>query len=146
MCSKVYFVQKILIITGYLFIPVIFFTFFDLNIFSKNLFLYICCFYIFIIIVTGINSNYKITSFHSTIFFLFLFFLSFIRGDFIKDYYIENFVDFIKFIIAPPENYISTTDINEFLFSLLSMSPFVYFIFYILYFLLNKFINKIILK
>ena len=96
--------------------------------------------------VTGINSNYKITSFHSTIFFLFLFFLSFIRGDFIKDYYIENFVDFIKFIIAPPENYISTTDINEFLFSLLSMSPFVYFIFYILYFLLNKFINKIILK
>lgn len=146
MCSKVYFVQKILIITGYLFIPVIFFMFFDLNIFSKNLFLYTCCFYIFIIIVTGINSNYKITSFHSTIFFLFLFFLSFIRGDFIKDYYIENFVDFIKFIIAPPENYISTTDINEFLFSLLSMSPFVYFIFYILYFLLNKFINKIILK
>lgn len=146
MCSKVYFVQKILIITGYLFIPVIFLTFFDLNIFSKKLFLYTCCFYIFIIIVTGINSNYKITSFHSTIFFLFLFFLSFIRGDFIKDYYIENFVDFIKFIIAPPENYISTTDINEFLFSLLSMSPFVYFIFYILYFLLNKFINKIILK
>ena len=102
MCSKVYFVQKILIITGYLFIPVIFFTFFDLNIFSKNLFLYTCCFYIFIIMVTGINSNYKITSFHSTIFFLFLFFLSFIRGDFIKDYYIEIFIDFIKFIIAPP--------------------------------------------
>ena len=62
---------------------------------------------------------------HASLFFLFVFLLSFLSA--------ENFSmspgEFCRFVLSPPENYISTTDIREFLAALVLLFPVVLGIF-----------------
>lgn len=62
---------------------------------------------------------------HATLFFLFVFLLSFLSA--------ENFSmspgEFCRFVLSPPDEYISTTDIREFLAALVLLFPVVWGIF-----------------